>query len=210
MKNALLLALALLATTVLRADEPQRMTAEELAKATQLLMDANTRLGDLPLKLELAPDQAVGLKTGEVGALIIPDKRFKFERRDTKDKTARKKKGEIMPVGQLWTSKLSLKDKDVVLANNQLRLVKIDTKDKELELAVFALGLEHTGKREFQLVIYGQGSQPVLRLPLTTEKAKGAGPVTLAARKTGEAAGVLELGLLGRFKAELPVGKQAE
>jgi hypothetical protein len=104
----------------LQAQEPQAIPSEELAKATELLMDANTRLGNQPFKLELAPDQAAGFKVGDVGAIIIPDRRLK------------------------------------------------------------------------------------------TEKAKGAAPVALAARKTGEEGGVLELKLLGRFKAEIPVGKQAE
>ncbi len=75
MKTTLLLALALSFSVVpLRAQEqPQPIPADELAKATQLLMEAASRAGDLPLKLELAPDQAAGLKAGEVGALIIPD-----------------------------------------------------------------------------------------------------------------------------------------
>ena len=37
------------------------------------IMDANSRLGDMALKLELAPDQATGFKAGEAGALLIPD-----------------------------------------------------------------------------------------------------------------------------------------
>lgn len=208
MKIKLLFTLLFAATLPLCAEELQPLGADELAKATQLLMDANTRLAAQPIKLELALDQAVGFKGGEVGALIIPDKRFKFEKGD---KEARKKnKSEAMPVGQLWTSKLSPKDKDTVLPNDKLQLVKVSTKDKELELAVFTLAVEHAGKREFQLAIYGRGNQPVLRLPLVTDKAKGAASVKLSARKTGEASGVLELALLGRFKAEIPVGKQAE
>jgi hypothetical protein len=42
------------------------------------------------------------------------------------------------------------------------------------------------------------------------DKAKGAASVTMSPRKTGEASGVLELALLGRFKAEIPVVKQPE
>ena len=208
MKTKLLFSLLFAATLTLCAEELQPLGADELAKATQLLMDANARLAAPPIKLELAPDQAVGFKGGEVGALLIPDKRCKIEKGG---KEARKKnKGEAMPVGQLWTSKLSPKDKDTVLPNDKLQLVKVSAKEKELELAVFTLAIEHAGKREFQLAIYGSGSQPVLRVPLVMDKAKGAAPVTLSARKTGDASGVLELALLGRFKAEIPVGKQAE
>ena len=79
-----------------------------------------------------------------------------------------------------------------------------------MELAVFSLGLEKTGKKGFQLTLYSKDNSPVWRGPLTPAKAKGAAAVVLAARKTGEECGVLEIKLLGRFKAEIPVGKQAE
>lgn len=209
MKTSLALALALVATAAtLRAQDPQPLPPEELAKATQILMDATARLGDLPLKLQLAPDQATGLKAGDVGALLIPDKRLKAEKPDKAEK--KKTKGGAVPVGQLWTSKLSPKDKDAVVPNDKLRLVKVEAKDKQMELAMFTLGIEKAGKREFQLAVYGKGSSPVLRVPLTADKNKGAAPVVMAARKTGEEAGVIELRIMGRFKAEIPVGKQAE
>lgn len=208
MKIKLLLALLASTASLVRAEELQRLTGDELTKATQLLAEAGSRLESPPLKLELALDQAVGFKGGDVGALLIPDKRFKLER---EDKQARKQlKNEPLPVGQLWTAKLTPKDKDTALANDKLRLVKVNTKDKELELAVFTLALERSGKREFQLLVYAQGSQPAIRIPLTTDRAKGAAAVTLSPRKTGEASGVLELALLGRFKAEIPVVKQPE
>jgi len=212
MKTHLLLLVTALATlTTLRAQEPQAILPDELAKATALLMDANTRLGELPLKLELAPDRAIGFKAGEAGALLIPDQRLKIEKPAKGDKAARKKaRGQSVPVGQLWTSKLSPKDKDAVLPNDKLRLVKVMAKDKELELAVFSLGIERFGKKEFHLALYGRDSSPVLRVPLTLEKQKGAAPVVMAARKAGEDTGVLEVKLLGRFRAEIPVGKQAE
>lgn len=208
MKSTLLLIATLFTATTLRAQDLQPLPAEELAKATALLMDAGTRLGDLPVKFELAPGQAVGFKAGEVGALLIPDKRMKVEKVDKADR--KKTKGEAQPVGQLWLSKIAPKDKDTVLANDKLRLTKITAGEKDLELSVFALAIESSGKREFQLALYGKGSQPVLRVPLTADKNKGAAAVAMTGRKTGEESGVLELQLLGRFKAEIPVGKLAE
>lgn len=198
--------LVLAACITLSAQDPQAIAPEELAKATQLLMDANARLGDLPLKLELVPDQATGFKVEDVGAILIPDRRLKPEKRD---RTARRSGGSEMIVGQLWTSKLSPKAKDAVLANDRLRLVKVSASDKELELAVFTLRIERAGKKELQLALYARDNAPVLRVPLTPEKAKGAAPVVMTARRTGEEEGVLELKLLGRFKAQIPVGKQA-
>ena len=212
MKIKLLIALATCSTlTLLHAQEPTALPSEELSKAVALLMDANKRLGDLPLKLELAPDQATGLKAGDAGALLIPDKRLKSERPAKGDKADKKAaKGEATVVGQLWTSKIAPKDKDTVLANDKLRLTKINAGEKEMELAVFALGIERAGKKEFQLAIYGKGNSPVLRVPLTAEKSKGAAPVVMSARKTGDESGVLELRIMGRFKAEIPMGKMAE
>jgi hypothetical protein len=209
MKTKLCFALvAFAAVAVLHGQELQPIPSGDLAKITQVLMDANAGLGDLPLKLDLAADQAMGFKTGDVGALLIPDRRLKTEKGDKADR--KKDKHSAVPVGQLWTSKLSPKEKGAVLPNEQLRLVKVKSKDKQAELAVFALGIEKSGKKEFQLVLYGKGPAPVLRVPMVPLKAKGSAPVVLATRKSGEDGGVLELKLLGRFKAEIPVGKQAD
>lgn len=208
MKTKLLFTLALFTALAVRAQDIQPIPAEELAKATALLMDANSRLGDQPLKLELAPDQAAGFKAGDLGALLIPDKRLKAEKPDKAEK--KKSKGEAVPVGQLWTRGLAPKDKDAVLSNDKLRLTKITAGEKEMELAVYSLGLERSGKKELSLAIYGKGSSPVLRVPLTVEKNKGAAPVVMTGRKTSEESGVLQLSLMGRFKAEIPVGKQAD
>jgi hypothetical protein len=198
---------AVVAVTILRAQEPEPISPDDLAKAVPMLMEESARLGNLPLKLDLDPDKAAGFKVGDVGGIFIPDKRFKSEKGDRAD---RRKKGVPLPVGQLWTSKLSLLDKDTVLANDRLRLVRVTTGDKTMELAVFALGIEKAGKKGFELALYGKDNVPVLRVPLTAAKSKGAAPVIMSARKTGDESGVLEFNLLGRFKAEIPVGKQAE
>ena len=51
---------------------------------------------------------------------------------------------------------------------------------------------------------------PLGRAPSRFGRSKGGAGVTMTARKTGEEAGVIELSLLGHFKAEIPVGKQAD
>jgi hypothetical protein len=193
--------------TAVAAQEPQAIPAEELAKATAVLMDANSRLGELPLKLELAPDLAVGIKAEKVGAVFIPDRRLKAEKADRNEK---KNKGAARPVGQLWTLKLAPMENGAPLPKDKLRLVTVGENNKQLELMMFTLGIEKAGKKGFQLALYGKGSAPVLRVPLTAEKSKGATAATMVARKTGDEAGVLELRFLGRYKAEIPVGKQAE
>ena len=196
------------AVIALHAEELQAIPADEMAKATPLLMEANTRLGELPLKLELDAGKAMGLKTAEVGLILIPDKRLKDEKADKADR--KKNKGAAIPVGQLWTLKLSPMENGSVVPNDRLRLVKVATKEKQRELAVYSLGIERSGKKAFQLALYAKEGSPVLRVPMTAAKSKGGAPVTLTARQTGEHTGVVELTLLGRYKAEIPFGKQAE
>jgi hypothetical protein len=208
MQAKLFLTVVLLNFTAIHAQEPQTLPPDELAKGTRLLMDANARLGDLPLKLELAPDRSVGLKAGDAGAILIPDQRLKADKAAKADRKG--SKGASMPVGQLWLLKIAPWDNGSALPKDKLRLVTIEEKSKTLELVVFALAIEKAGKQGTQLALYGKDSAPVMRVPLTAAKSKGAAPVVMAARKTGEESGMLELGLLGRFKAEIPVGKPAE
>jgi hypothetical protein len=188
------------------AQEPEPIPADDLAKIMPAITEANTRLGDQPIKLELSPGDATGFKAKDVGAIFIPDKRFKAEKGDRADK---KNKGATAPVGQLWTSKLSPLVKDAALSNDKLRLVTLNVGDKSIELAVFSLGVEKAGKKGLQLALYGKDGVPVLRVPMTAARSKGAAAVVMSARKTGDESGVLEFKLLGRFKAEIPVGKQA-
>ncbi|MBM3852869.1 MAG: hypothetical protein FJ399_06900 [Verrucomicrobia bacterium] len=188
------------------AQELQPFSQEDLAKATPVLIAANAKLGDGPMKLDLAPDQATGFRAGDVGAIFIPDQRLKAEKRD-KNQRSRDKRG-AMYVGQLWTSKLAPKVNATVVGTDRLRLVNIVADNKELELAVYALRIEKAGKKEMQLALYAKDNSPVLRVPLTAEKSKGAAPVVFAARRTGEEDGVLELKILGRYKAEIPVARQ--
>lgn len=197
------------ALSALRAQELQAIPSEELAKGVQVLLTANAGLGELPLKLELAADRASGFKAGDAGAIFIPDQRLKIEKADKAER--KQNKNATVAVGQLWTSKIAPKDKDAVLTGDKLRFVKVPAKDRELEVVMFSLGLQPAGKKEFQLVLYGKDNQPVLRVPLTADKVKGKGaaPVTMTARKSDEDGGVLEFKLLGRFKAEIPVGKLA-
>jgi hypothetical protein len=205
--SPVLLTLLAGATAAGSAQDLQPFSPEELAKATPALLAANARLGDGPMKLELAPDRATGFRTGDVGAILIPDQRLKVEKRD-KNQRSRDKRG-TMCVGQLWTSKLAPKDNNTVVANDRLRLVNVVADNKELELAVYAMRIEKAGKKGMQLALYAKDNSAVLRVPLAAEKSKGAAPVVLAARRTGEDEGVLELKILGRYKAEIPFAKQA-
>lgn len=208
MKSHLLsIALLLAAWVPLSAQEPETISPEELAKATAVIIEAHSRLSDLPLKVELDPSQAVGFKIEKVGAIFVPDRRLKAEKAE---RGSRRGKGTARPAGELWTLKLAPLDKGVTLPNEKLRLVSVGESNRPMEVAVFGLAVEKSGKKGFQLALYGKESSPVMRVPLTAAKSKGSAAATMVARKTGEESGVIELHLLGRYKAEIPIGKRAE
>lgn len=209
MKSRLLLAAALFATRIsLAAQEPEAIPPAELAKATAVIMEAHARLGELPLKPDLDPSQAVGFKIDKVGAIFVPDRRLKADKKT--DRSSKSGKGAAIPAGELWTLKLAPLDKGVPLPNDKLRLVAVGENDRQMEVAVFVLAVERAGKKGFQLAIYGKESSPVMRVPLAAAKSRRFSSATMVARKTGDESGVLELSLLGRYKAEIPIGKQAE
>jgi hypothetical protein len=78
--------LAVCAVAVLRAQEPEAISPDDLAKVVPMLMEENARLGNQPLKLELDSSKAAGFKAKDVGAIFIPDKRLKAEKGDRADK----------------------------------------------------------------------------------------------------------------------------
>lgn len=212
--------LALLLVTVVvswAAGPAEPLVGAELGREARLLAAETRRLERQPFALEPAADHAVGFRAGDACALLVPDQRL-FETRAgrrTKDgagpKAARRSaRGEARAVGQLWLERLVPRAGAEPLSPDALRRVSVADEGRERSLVSFTLGLEKVRKSGRQLALHGRDGAPVLRVPLTEDKArKGAAAVALAARGLTPEGGVIELRLRGRHRAEIPVARVA-
>lgn len=201
MKNtALCLALFLTASL---SPAQEAVPLADAQKYAQILAESAKDLTGLPLACELDLDKPSAIRAGEVGALVIPDKRA------TADKLAKAGK-DAVPLGHLWLRNLAPVNAGAPLPNSELRSVKVRSGESTAEAQLFVVAARRNAADKLELVVFGKPKEPLLTLPLEKSTASGDAPIQLLARKTGEASGLLTLVFFGQHQAEISVGKQAE
>jgi hypothetical protein len=198
MKHMLIVAGWLLAAGLAPAQE--RIAPEDAQKFARLFIDQAAKQTDLQLKLEPDPERAFGLKKDNVGALIIPDKRLTAD-------LLHKAGQDVVPVAQFWVRHLTVVAKDQAVPSDKLRVVAVTVGDKEHPLPLFLLGARRTASQELELLVYGNGKEPLLQLPLRKTEVRPELPIEFEARGENDRA-VLTLNLLGAYQAELTVAKK--
>ena len=145
MKGTAALVLAALAGL---AAAQERIEPQEAQKFAKLFVEHAAKVGDLQLKLEPDADKPYGLKAGQVGAVVIPDKRLSQE--------ALQKVGkDVTPVGQLWVRNMTAVAKDQPVGNDRLRIVTVTADGKDHPLPLFLLGVRKQADGALELVVYG-------------------------------------------------------
>src|SRR4051812_39337425 len=75
--------------------------SEEAQKIAQKLATLSTASSDQPFTIDIDVQRPVGMKGGEAGLIILPDKHFSAETLASAGKT-------VTPIGQLWMYKVNL------------------------------------------------------------------------------------------------------
>jgi len=89
--------------------------------------------------------------------------------------------------------------------------VTVSDGDKTRDVQLYLLGVVKSEQGGFELVIFGKGSEPVLRVPLTKVSAEAPeNPIAASGRRTGDDSATLTLKLTGQFAAEIGVVKPAD
>jgi hypothetical protein len=176
----------------------EQVPQERAQKAAQLLAEQSGKLTDLPLKIDPDTEKPFGLHHGDVAALVIPAKGLSAEALAKAGKS-------IMPLGQLWFRRMTPIVAGTPTPNNKLRLVKISVDGQEHEVSLYLLGLRSKEKAEPELVIYAQGKEPLVALPLEKIDGRQEQPIELEGQKGDDGTGTLTLNVAGRYRARLTV-----
>lgn len=174
---------------------------EDLDKGVPRALARVAEFDSLPIKTEANGAQAFGMKIQQYVAVVIPDKSL------TKESLAKAGK-EVVPVGQLWTIKLSPTVKDATTTNDKLRLVTISVKDEDYRLSLLLLGVRKSGEKDLELVIYAKAKEPLLTLPLKKSDARQVLPIEVGLRQGTSSLGLVDINILGHYQATLAVGEQ--
>ena len=172
---------------------------EEAQKIAQKLAAVPTAASDQPFTIDIDVQKPVGLKGGEAGLIILPDKRFSAETLANAGKT-------VTPVGQLWMYKVNLASNGLSVDKAKLRTLTVGEGDKTRDVQLFLLGVAKTEQGATELVVYAKGGEAVLRAPLNKHfAAKKDVAIDVSGRKTGEESAALTLDFFGEYAADLAV-----
>ncbi len=195
-----LLAIALLAR---QAAAQEIVPQEDLAKVVPRALARLADFDNLPLKTDAEGAKAFGMKIRNYAAVVIPDKGL------TKEALA-KASSQVLPIGQLWLSKLSPAVKDATTPNSRLRLVTLTIKEEDHRLPLLLLGVRKQADNRLELVVYAKDKEPLLALPLTKAGTKQEFPLEIAMRQGTTTLGLIDINILGEYQATLPVGEQQD
>jgi hypothetical protein len=182
----------------------ETVALDEAQKIAQKLVAVSIASSDQPFVVEVDADKPVGIKGDDAGLIILPDKRLSADSLANVGKT-------FTPVAQLWTYKVNLANNGISVANSKLRTLAMVDGGKTRDVQLFLVGVAKNEQGAIELVIFGKGSDPVLRATLTKS---GGGtqnlPIEISGRKTGEGAATLTLNLPGQYTAELAAVKVSD
>ncbi len=88
---------------------------------------------------------------------------------------------------------------------DKLRPVKVKVNDGEHELSLLLLGTRKGAEGKLELLVYAKAKEPLLVLPLEAANRSQTQPIELEGKKAEGDMGVLEVHILGKYQAGLPV-----
>lgn len=175
--------------------------SEEAQKIAQKLATVSTASSDQPFTIDIDVQRPVGMKGGEAGLIILPDKHFSAETLAGAGKS-------VTPVGQLWMYKINLASSGLGVDKGKLRTFTVGEGDKSRDVQLFLLGVAKTEQGATELVVYAKGGEAVLHAPLNKHfAAKKEVAIDLSGRKTGEESAALTVDFFGEYAADLAVVK---
>ena len=180
----------------------ERVETEEAQRIAHKLNDTIGNPSDAPFLTEVDPEKPNGFKVREAGFMVLPDRRVAgklFENVGL----------ELVPLGQLWSLNISLAVSGHALPTNQIRLVSVGETGQSRDVQLYYLAARKDAAGQLQLVIFAKDpAQPVLTVPINqVPTTSPATPIDLTGRQEGEESGLLTIGFLGEYAAEIPVTK---
>lgn len=190
------------AGTAVRAQEPERLDAEKAKKFGGIIAGAIAKIEDLPVKLKLDGEQAMGMTAKDKGAMLIPAAGLTIEAIKKVDK-------EVVPVGALVLHKVGPAVNGEAISADQFRTVEISiADDKTATITVVPLAAARVAGR-LVLLVYGKDKAPLIVGTLSEAQHANSSPLELEVRKGDrDGTALLLIGALGQFRSSVTVVAQ--
>ena len=185
----------LLISALFAAQAQERLSREDALKyACFVSLDLKEML-KTPIPTDPDIKRAVALKQDNHGGMILPETKLSAQ-------TFAITGAEVKPVGQLWLVNLvPMRGGQVVPATSQ-RLVHVHAGEQEVEAACCALGVSKKADGGLELLVYGKGKDPLVRVPLKSISAQQEEPIEVTSELKDDVAEVT-LRFVGKYEATL-------
>lgn len=186
------------------AAEVETIESDAAGKIARVILAQYGVPADAPFVNELDTEKVAGIKGGERGAIVIPDKKLTVE-----SLTAATEKS--TPIGQLWMHKVVPSINGSAADAAKLRTVKIAGDEGSKSVEVYYLSVSKNATGTLDLALTSAGKEPLIKVPLVkTDAASATAPLAVSAHKEGENTGVLVLSVFGNYKADVGITKASE
>ncbi|SPE58619.1 exported hypothetical protein [Verrucomicrobia bacterium] len=180
----------------------EKLSREECLKYAFIVSADLKDLLNTPIPTDPDVKRPAGIKDEGCGALVLPE-----------TKLAQAFAGigkEVVPVGQLWMAGLLPMSEGQAIAAEKLRLVRLTAGDRERVVPCFALGARKDANGGLEMLVYGKGAEPLLRLPLKAISTGQEVPIDLSGERKDDGNGVLTFRFLGKYEAALNVRRTGQ
>jgi hypothetical protein len=200
MRNASALFGLLLTTLMVGPAGAQETTVNDVeVKLVGILFAEKAKgLPDLPIKSDVDPRKARAFRSGEHGALIMPE-------RGLSAATFADAGKEPKPVGQLWTHKITPLIDGQAAPDDKLLLVSAEVRDEDRSFALFLLGVRKGDDGKPELLVFGKGAEPILVIPMAGEASAEDPPLEISGKRVDDSSGELALLIVGKHRAVIRV-----
>lgn len=164
-----------------------------LKTAMALAADLDVML-DTPIPTDPDLKRPVALRSGERGALVLPESKLTMDVLNKADK-------EVIPIGQLWLHLAALQNnEEQTYLPAQLQIVTVNMGQNPATATLHALGVRKNEQGKLEILFYGKDKEPLFGTLLKEIEAEQEHPLEMT--WVEESSGVVvTLKLLGKYEA---------
>ncbi|MHA3772769.1 hypothetical protein ACXR0O_14645 [Verrucomicrobiota bacterium sgz303538] len=176
------------------AQEPVPLDrAREFARS---LSESAASLKDAPVHVDADVLNPVGLHADDRGVLVVPDRNLTANALNSGG-------SELIPVGELFLRNVGFAADGKLLPTEKLQHITVAMQDRKVEVPIYLLAAKKDTEGKLELLIFGKGSEPIVRARMGKVASKAKMPIELTAEKQGDNSGMLTLNIAGQYEAEL-------
>lgn len=155
-----------------------------------------------PIRVDADLKRPVAGHDGDYGVLVLPETKLSAS-------TLQGVQGDVVPVGQLWLRKLTPMAEGSAIDESRLQIVRVSHDGEYVRVPLCLMGVQKSKEGGLELVVYGKGKAPLLKVPMTKAARTQSMPIELAAERESES-GRVTLFFVGQYQASFSLTELPE